>query len=338
MKRCKWAFVVAGCLALTVLACSGSDSGPEGPVTDGDTSQENDSESVLDGDSEAAIDGDLSEGEAEESEGLAPCDEASKIRVLRFVAKAVDENGQALPGAKAIFCLYATGTVPSCLNPATADNDGVIVANVPEGKQCVESAAVRILGPPSGPARIIPSCPVALTNGGVVNLGVPMKLTKIPAVIRDELGEDGGAVHVITAPDNSVLSVVPDKLWLIDYAYTDLAQMIWDSATAGRPCFMNENDSFVSLVAVYPEIATKSKGGAHLRVPNTTHLANGTLLDVYGVGGAETELFNKTAVDEGALVKIGTALVSDDETTIETQGDGLPFLTWIGFKLPTTSR
>ena len=83
-------------------------------------------------------------------------------------------------------------------------------------------------------------------------------------------------------------------------------------------------------------MAAKSKGGAQLRIPNAGKLAQGTLLDVYGVGGVDTALFDKTGVEEGLMAKIGTAVVSADGKTIETQGDGLPFLTWVVFKLAAT--
>ena len=323
--------------ALCAGACSSSDSDPNSPPVDGDTPSESeaDAEPSLDGDVEATPDGDV---ESADDESLAPCTLAHTTRVTRFVAKALDENGQALAGAKAIFCLYTTGSIPSCLNPATADSNGVIVATVPSDKQCVESAAVRILSPPSGPARIIPSCPVDLKEGGVVSIGSPMKLIQIPAATRDAIGKDLDSVHAISAPDGSVLNVIPNKLWLIDYAYGDIAPLLWDTASQERPCFMKANDSAVGIVAIYPEVAAKSKGGAQLRIPNAGKLAQGTLLDVYGVGGVDTALFDKTGVEEGLMAKIGTAVVSADGKTIETQGDGLPFLTWVVFKLAATSR
>ena len=112
-------------------------------------------------------------------------------------------------------------------------------------------------------------------------------MVEAPDCTRDALGTDTDE-HVITASNGATLTVVSDKLFLLDYDYEDMNLLVWDDANQGWPCFIDSNDPPAMLLSFAPEIEVTDEGGASIAFPNTAGLTAGDVVDLYVVGGSGT--------------------------------------------------
>jgi len=131
------------------------------------------------------------------------------------------------------------------------------------------------------------------------------------------------------------MDVIPSGIFLFDFDYEDLRLRRWDAAALGWPCFIDEGKAPQELAVFAPEIEimANAKDAVHVSFPNTAGLAAGTVVDLYGLGGALTARWNGETVPEGSWEVVGEAEVTADGSRIQTRtGQGLPFATWVGWR------
>ncbi len=270
----------------------------------------------------------MTETQDEAEEEFPDCDGTWLTSVSGTVLNA---QGQPQTDARAIVCIFKVSGGEACLNPVAADAEGRFVAVVPSVHGCAEEVAVRVQVALK-PGYAIPSCRYEPTQDGAFELPEAIRMVEAPECTRDPLGTVTDA-HVITASNDATLTVVPDKLFLLEYGYADMNLLVWDDAGQGWPCFIDPDDPPAMLLAFAPEIEVTDEGGALIAFPNSAALSAGDVVDLYVVGGSGSRNWEDEAVDEGLWTALGTATVSQDGTTIEmNDARGLPFLTWVGFK------
>jgi len=243
----------------------------------------------------------------------------------------VGQQGEPLAGILGVMCVYLPTGAASCLDPVKSNSAGIFTFQVPSSKQCLDRAAYHLL---SGDDLTLSSvyCPVDLGDGGNVVIPAPDRLVHAPAPIRDPLGNPADP-HVISEPGGARLTVIPADLLLFDFAYEDIRMVRWDASAWGWPCFVDPASPPEGLVAFVPEVEVASHDAAHIAFPNTASLAPGTVVQVWGLGGAASMRWDGTELGEGSFEVIGEAVVSGDGAWIETRpGEGLPFMTWVGWK------
>lgn len=242
---------------------------------------------------------------------------------------AVDDQGVPIPDLFAVLCVSMPGGSSTCLSPTRTNHAGAFEIALPEDKQCVTTAALQI-NSPSDLTRLPLYCEIDLRGGGNVALANPLKLPVAMPCDRDPLGEKTQP-HGIRCPGSVTLSVVPADMWLFDVTYQDIRVAKWD-ASLGWPCFVDPAAPPDALFAFAPSVEVSSASAVQASFLNEYALAPGTTVDLYAVGGAASQRWDGSHVPEGAFEPIGTATVTADGTAIQTD-DGLPFLTWVGYKV-----
>lgn len=277
-------------------------------------------------------DGDIDEPDFEsEGELDKEIPDCNAIYFLSISGSVVNENGLPFSGIMCVICLFFPDGSSTCLNPVRTDDKGEYTIVPPVAKRCIEAAVVRLV-PPDNPDIVILTCPIDLGLGGDVVVGDPGMLIEAPGSVRDPLG-DGGSAHEISASDGTVMTVIPDDLFLFESSYENIDILIWDSVEWGWPCFIDAIDPPDGLIAITPEVLVGSADGAHIAFPSIANLEQGTEVDVFALGTVDTNRLDGSPVKEGEWTVISSAVVSSDESMLETQvGQGLPFLTWIGWK------
>lgn len=253
------------------------------------------------------------------------------VDVTSVTGSVVDEGDNAFNGADVILCIYQEGGKALCLNPKKTNASGQFTIDLPGGGSCLEEAAYQVKSF-SDLTMVSSYCSVELGAGGDITIPDAVKLVQAPVCTRDALG-DTTQPHVVTSPGGATMTVVPEELFLFDYAYEDMRVVTWDATQWGWPCFVDASNPPDGLVAFAPEIELKSEDALHVSFPNDKGLAAGTVVNLYALGGAATSTWNNTPVHEGHWDIIGEAEVSSDGSRIETRaGEGLPFGTWVGWK------
>lgn len=244
----------------------------------------------------------------------------------------LEAGGEPMENAYATMCVHDEAGQSSCLSPSRSDATGRYIIDVPEAFRCMSEAALHYNSPDYPPIKTILSCPVFLNNGAI---DIPDAVTLYPVAEgeRDTLGDDEAVMHEIRGASGEALRIVPEKIGLFDYAYEDLRIELFDLDNNPLPCFLTDADKPDALAALLPEMDVAEPGGAHVVFPNTEELSPGERVDLYTLGGIIGDVFEgRTPIAEGAWAKVGEAVVSEDGERIESLGDGLPFLTWVGWK------
>ncbi len=268
-----------------------------------------------------------SETTSDVAQEAGPCTDVSSVS-----GSVVDESDAALAGVGLVLCIYQEGGTAKCLNPTKSSSAGTFKVDMPGGSACLQSASYQLKADDLTVSPLY--CPVDVAAGGAITTPGPDRLVSVPACTRDPLGAETDA-HEVTAPDGMSMTVVPGGVWLFDFAYEDLRIMRWDAAEWGWPCFIDASNAPDDLAVFAPEIEVQpdAKDAIHVSFPNDAGLAAGTVVDLYGLGGAATSGWDGEDVHEGAWEVIGEAVVSSDGARIETRpGEGLPFATWVGWK------
>lgn len=322
------------------------DTQPDGDTPDGDSSDGDDTDGDVgedgdtpdgDADGDKPADGDVpSDGDTPEDGDLpVDGDDCDGVILTTASGQVIDGSGASVQGAVALVCLWSPEDRAVCLQPSMTNASGVFNRDIPPSNACVDRAAVRLLNTADLTWTQL-ACPYAVGEGGDVVLSEPARLVSVGEVAeRDELG-DPASPHRITSAAGTQLIVTPNPgdLIMYDGGYEDLRLMDWDAQTHGWPCFINPSDPPDGLVALVPELQIKTRGTVHIAFANTTELAAGTTVTLYGMGGAGTYTWDGHIVEEGEWEPIGQATVTEDGTKIRSIGDGLPFYTWVGWKAP----
>jgi hypothetical protein len=256
-----------------------------------------------------------------------PCTDVTSVS-----GSVIDESDAAYGGVGLVLCIYQQGGIAKCLSPTKSSAAGTFDVDMPGDSTCLESASYQLRADDLAVTPLY--CPVDVTGGGAITTPGPDRLVSVPACTRDPLGAEADA-HEVTAPDGVSMTVVPGGLWLFDFAYEDLRLRRWDATKWGWPCFVDPSNAPEDLAVFAPEMEVRpdAKDAVHVSFPNEAGLAAGTVVDLYGLGGAATSLWDGEDVHEGAWEIIGEAQVSSDGARIETRpGEGLPFATWVGWK------
>lgn len=332
--------VLLSCMPMVAVGCGSEDSSfsaPAGQDAGQDATGEDSAAAIdvaaPDAPEDAAMDSANDTAEEDLTDNDAPTvDGPSCTAVVQSVqGSTVGKQGEPLAGIVGVLCVYLPNGSASCLDPVKSNSAGIFTFQVPSSKQCLDRAAYHLL---SGDDWTLSSvyCPVDLGAGGNVVIPVPDRLVHAPAPVRDPLG-DPTAPHVISEPGGARLTVIPADLLLFDFAYDDIRMLTWDASAWGWPCFVDPASPPDALVAFVPEVEVASHDAAHIAFPNTASLAPGTVVQVWGLGGAASMRWDGTELEEGSFEVIGEAVVSGDGAWIETRpGEGLPFMTWVGWK------
>ena len=330
MKRCTVA-ILAFLAPLLLLACGGgSSSGPDGDQdTEATDAAEEAGEDLADtpeqDDAEVSADTEDIDGQ---DETPAPCD---ATRVTGVSGAVTNADGAPLPGVAVVACVFSQSEGDACLNPVSTGTNGRFAVTVPENRQCMDSLVLRYLPPNLDDA--VMTCPLPLGSGGALETPFTPKVLPLPDTSRQTLGVETEP-HQVTAHDGSVLTVTPAHIDAFGQGYDDIRILAWDAVTHGWPCFINQSDPPDLLWAILPEADLAGVDSARFDAPNTPHLPSGATVDVYLLGGVHTETHLGLAVPEGQWTSLGTATVSTDGSRIVTdEGQGLPFFTWLGFKV-----
>jgi len=308
------------CLAIGILAFAGCGS---------DESENNQNESDAGSDS---MNDDVQADSPVGDDAKPDTGDSSCTPVNSVSGSVINEQGDAFSNVGVVLCVYQDDGSAKCLNPVKTSASGEFSVTIPAGDGCLESAAYQLK---ADALSVIPLyCPVDVAAGGAIAMANPNRLVDTPACTRDALGEESKP-HEVSAPDDMKMTVIPNGIWLFDFSYDDLGIRRWDAATWGWPCFIDAANAPDDLAVFAPELEVKSdaKDAVHISFPNEAGLSAGTVVDLYGLGGAATSMWDGKEVHEGSWQVIGEAQVSADGSRIETRpGQGLPFATWIGWK------
>ena len=267
--------------------------------------------------------------EAQEEDPFAyVCD--GGFRVTKVSGWVIDENDNPVEEVPAGLCVVPPVGSDSCLTPQRTNADGFFEVTVPAAKQCVIDLSIRFAV--ADPEVSILACPVEIGFGGERIMGQPARMVRLPDNTRDAL-VDENELHDITAPDGTILSIRPSKIMVFAAGYEDVRVLPWDVDRWGWPCFVDHSDPPDGLVTLLPEAEITEEGSALLSFPNVHQLPAGTEVDFFGLGGISAYRWNGEHITEGHWVVISEGAVSEDGTVVSTSEDqGLPFLTWAGYK------
>lgn len=256
-------------------------------------------------------------------ESLEPDPSCDGIWVVGVTGAMQTAAGDAVVGGRAQLCvrLFPDERLV-CLRPATTDDAGGFAIVVPDDIRCLTRAEMRALAPGQGLATTY--CPVEFTGAGpIFDLSEPYVLHPVLAATVPPVGDETAARDVPFA-DGLVLNLAPDDFFS-DEDYLELAGAPVD--VAATACFA-DGETFDGAYVFEPEGEIGS--GAAVSIPNASGLAPGAVVDLYILGGLDTLLLDGTMVAEGEVATIGTATVSADGTSIESDdGTRIPYLSWL---------
>ncbi len=308
---------------------------PDGDNPDGDNPDgDNPDGDEPDGDEPDGDDPDGDDPDGDDPDGDTPdgddpsCD---GVRVTSLSGLVVDENDDPLVDVSVFACIIGPDNQGACLRPVFTDDNGRYQVLVPEAQQCLQHSAIRFL-PVELTGRISLSCPIDLGSGGNVDTSTAFKLPAVPESLRDPL-DDPATEHAMHLSGDSMLTVIPEDLTPLEGGYADINLMEWDADAWGWPCFIDPADPPAQLFTVAPEVEVHDPDAVHVWIENTTGLAAGSDVLIYGLGSVATYTWDDEPVMEGEWALIQNAEVASSGQGIETAtGAGLPFLTWFGWK------
>ena len=182
--------------------------------------------------------------------------------------------------------------------------------------------AVRTERPSSTAFCRVPMSP----ERGVLDVAerIPLHPVEVPTDLPP-MG-DPSSVRTVRFASGLELDVVPERLdWPDSYSYLRAGRV----APSGAPCFVDDAPSDLhTLWAIGPELAASP--GIVARIP-ADGLADGTLVELWIVGGIFTELSDGRMIEEGAFEPYGTATVRDGFIVVDA-GSALPYLSWVGIR------
>lgn len=251
-----------------------------------------------------------------------PIPACSGREVELVTGRVLDEAGAPVAGARPQLCvrLHADGRLV-CLAPPTAEADGSFSIRVPVEARCMSRAAMRVLLPASRFATAY--CPVSLdaAEGGALAIQPPFTLHDVPLATTPPLG-DPSAVRAVELGGVLSLTMSPEAVGG-EGDYARLGARALDPTSSCVP----EARGLSGLVAATPEA---SDLGAPFRV-RADGLTPGEAVDLFVIGGLATRLADGTEVEEAALARFGSGVVSADGWIDPDDGVRLPHLGWLGW-------
>jgi hypothetical protein len=316
-------------LPLCILAACASDDDPSNAdvVDELDASG---SDVSADSTSDAAPDAETEADALDESDVAEPlvCPEGVAVAVV--TGTTVDSTGAPVTDGRGQVCLRSApeGRL-TCLRPEATDDSGRFVVEVPREVGCFESAVMRAFSVGGTLGSIY--CPVDLglvdTDTQTLPLGNAITLwSTLEPVAREEVTspDDYG---VITFDGDLRVRVKPSALLDGDDVYEELRAQRYSPEDVSA-CFIEEGVELYDLWAFGPE--TDVTGEIfRLEVPNNYELEPGDTVAIWLLGGIGTTLGRAGFVDEGEFRRVSRGQVSEDGTTIVSEG-GVAAFTWLG--------
>lgn len=247
--------------------------------------------------------------------------------VTSIQGQLIAEDGLGRPGIKAQLCIRdgVTGGL-TCLPPVDSEPDGNFLVTVPPDTQCIGGAAMRVLLP--GQAAATSYCNIDLSNAPNVRLAEPMVVYGMnpPATLPD-LGDATGT-HTVDFGNGLEVDVVPGQLYGGASPYGSLAARALPPDAAGL-CFPPEVANFDGLYAFSPELDVEGDGFT-LRI--RTNQPPLTAVAMYVFGGLGCTDPNGVLLHEVGWTDFGTGIVGNDGYIHVDVQNGLPCLSWLGYR------
>jgi hypothetical protein len=258
-------------------------------------------------------------GDAPLDAGLPAC-EVEPVDVVR--GRVVDALGAPVDRARPQLCVrLIEGDRLVCLMPPFTNAEGRFEIRVPTEVRCMRSAAMRVLV--TGGSYGTSYCPIDLAPmAGVLELSEGIELFEVERASLPAYG-DPGAVREVPLGDALVVTLAPESIG--DEAdHARLGAVRVDPARSCVPAARALDGLLVSM----PE----KRLAAPFRVL-ATELPAGSRVELFVIGGLDTELADGTVVPEAELARLGAGTVSDDGTLTPEPTVLLPQLGWLGWSV-----
>jgi hypothetical protein len=263
--------------------------------------------------------GDAGQGAAAGSGGA-----CAGATVLSASGEVTSEDGAPLSGLIAQLCLdFVDGGLCFAGKPVPADGHYTLSAD--PGIPCVTRSSVRLAS--ITPRRSSSYC-AASGEGGSLSVGPSVVYAVPPAATLPPAGTTAEE-RLVTFEDGLEIRVIPDNFFPEIGSYEDLGARWVDPAGAGL-CFLGGAPALDGLYAFWPE--GDVRGGFPFRVPNRRHLAPGTGVTFFALGGLLCSLSDDTKIPEGQLASFGRGRVDEAGAFLVPEaGVQAPCLTWLGY-------
>lgn len=248
--------------------------------------------------------------------------------ILTATGTIVDEAGAPVEGALAQFCVELESGATSCIMPTPTDATGVFHVEVPEAVTCIAEGAMRVFFPDGMHADTFAHVDVNTPTAGALTWSEPLVVYATHAPVSLPEYGDGDAMRLVDFGDGLTIEVVPSALPIMrNYNELSARRIPLESP----PVFLHDTPTLLGLYAFTS--ATILDAQFKIHIANDTHLAAGTTVDLYALGGIYTVFADGTQLREANFEQFGTATVSADGSEIVSDdGSGLPFFSWLGYR------
>lgn len=238
-------------------------------------------------------------------------------------------TGEGIDEARAQVCVRSpTGTL-NCLRPERSCNGGeweLLVPDIAAQPRCIESLVMRTFSFNEPFAETF--CNFDVTGQGP-RMTLPNPVTMYPVTAPANLPALGEAdqARTVTFANGLEMDVTPDG-FTDEFSrdeYDRLASVYLAGDVSPRPCFYGASEDYDGLWGFIPQLDISTGNGFPFRI--STSLTQGTMVDLYVLGGLECEVDDET-VEEGhweqfATVTVGAGGVISGE---------MPCFNWFAYK------
>lgn len=265
-----------------------------------------------------------------EPDTLGPLECEQGVAVTSVTGTAVDDSDAPVTDGRGQVCIRSApeGRL-TCLRPEPTDESGSFFVEVPREVGCFESVVMRVFSVGGELSSIY--CPVSLDQVDAatqtLQLGSELTLWPIDEPLERDVVASPDDYGFITFDGGLRVRVKPSALLDGDEVYEELRGRRYAPDEIDT-CFVPEDAELFDLWAFGPETDVTGEIFA-LEVPNTYGLQPGDTVSIWLLGGIGTTLGRAGFVDEGEFRRVSRGQVSEDGTTIVSQG-GVAAFTWLG--------
>jgi len=240
------------------------------------------------------------------------------------------DRGEVLVGATVAYCAY-TSESATCLPWVRTEAGGWYSLLVQEPHRCVKRLSVRVI-PPAGRRLSEAYCAPPLgAPGGVLDLSADLRLTTLDAPTSLPPLGDPTVVRTVAFADGLELTFAPDDMIEGDQYDKLSAGAVTD---AERPCFLPEGLSMDALYAFGPAMNVGVFAGrpkVRFKLPNPKGLPEGTVVELFVLGGSASQLDADRPIEEGAFTPAGLGHVEGGRV-VPSPGGELSVLSVVGYR------
>ncbi|MBU0551733.1 hypothetical protein KKF91_00390 [Myxococcota bacterium] len=237
------------------------------------------------------------------------------------------EDGEGIADALAQMCIrLSPGGRLECLQPSRAQADGRFTILIPAGKECMESASLRIIKTNSGYATSY--CAVDLSQARL-EMSAPLILFSVePATDRPPEANPQEA-RAVTLPGQMTIEVTPGEMFVSGSAgYEQMAGAPLRPDHEGI-CAQIDRPELDGIYLIVPE-ADVTGEGFPFQLP--VMAPEGATAALYTLGGLDCHLSDGETVPEATWMRFGEGTIRDNKLTADA-ANGLPCLGWLGYKI-----